>query len=129
VDITPGPSANTITAASPKDQWIALSIDYTMPAGTEAGVRFVDLVARSGGTTGAAYFDACEAVVMNRFNGSDVDNDDDEDLRDFADLQLCFEGPGGTVLRFGCLVFDSDFNGLIDLVDYNYFWPRLTGPQ
>jgi hypothetical protein len=74
------------------------------------------------------YFDACEAVVLNRFNGSDNDADFDQDLHDFAGLQRTFTGPGGP-MKWGGIVFDSDDDDDVDWIDYNWFAPRLTGPQ
>lgn len=128
VDITSGPSNNTITAASPKEQWIPLFIDYTMPAGSHAGTRFTCLGAAGSSVSGAAYFDACEAVVINLFNGADYDGDDDEDLFDFAAFQACYSGSGVTPPQWNCTVFDHNDDGDVDLADYQYFGPRLTGP-
>jgi hypothetical protein len=128
VDITAGPSNNTIVSSSPQDQWIDLFIDYTMPAGSFARGQFTNLVARGSAATGAAYFDACEAVVLNRFDGADLDNDDDEDLFDFAGLQNCYSGAGVTPLLYNCIVFDEDEDEDVDAVDFQYFQPRMTGP-
>ncbi|MCP4594659.1 MAG: hypothetical protein GY842_28335 [bacterium] len=128
IDITAGPSDNTITATSPKDTWIDLFIDFTMPADTQAIPRFVNLVAAGTTGTGVAYFDVCEAVVLNGFDGADADGDDDEDLADFAEFQRCYSGDGVTPLRWNCTVFDSDDDEDVDLTDYAYFQPRLTGP-
>jgi hypothetical protein len=85
-------------------------------------------MARESATTGKAYFDACEAVVLNRFDGSDVDGDDDQDLRDFGWFQQCFTGAGAGVLPYNGLVFDSDDDDDVDLTDYGYFEPRMLGP-
>jgi len=127
VDITTDPSANTITAASPTDTWIPLEIDFTMPPGTEAYPRFVTLTAAGAGA-GAAYFDACELVVVNAFDGADADGDGDEDLADYYQFQRCFNGDGADDLGFNCSVFDDDEDFDVDLIDFEYFLPRLTGP-
>ena len=106
-----------LTAGSPTDQWIELTIDYTIPSGKEALARFTNLMAfAGGGTSGTVYFDACEAVVLNRFDGADADGDDDEDLYDCAEFQRCFSGDGVTPLQWNCMVFDSDDDEDIDLV-------------
>jgi hypothetical protein len=128
IDITAGPSGNTITATSPKDTWIDLSIDFTMPAGTQAIPRFVNITARGTTGTGTAYFDACEAVVLNVFDGADADGDGDEDLFDIGEFQRCYSGDGVTPLKWNCTVFDNDDDEDIDLTDFDYFVPRVTGP-
>lgn len=128
VDITSGNSNNTITASSPMDQWIDLFIDFTMPPGSEADGQFTNLMARGAAATGAVYFDACEAIVLNRFDGADFDGDNDQDLFDFAGLQNCYSGSGVTPLMWNCTVFDDDDDDDIDELDYQFFEPRLTGP-
>jgi hypothetical protein len=128
VDITETPSSNTITAASPKDTWIDLSIDFTMPAGTHAIPRFVNIVARGATGTGTAYFDACEAIVLNVFDGADADGDNDQDLFDIGEFQRCYSGDGVTPLKWNCTVFDNDDDEDIDLTDFGFFVPRITGP-
>ena len=129
VDIgTPGDN-NTVGAVSPQDTWIPLSIDYTMPPGSSANAKFVNLIEKGTAATGRVYLDACEAVLLNRFNGADADGDNDEDLRDFAEFQRCFTGSVSGQMRWGCIVFDSDDDGDVDLTDYLYFQPRMTGPQ
>jgi hypothetical protein len=127
VDITPSPSNNTITASSPQDQWIDLFIDYTMPAGSFAGVRFVALGAQGSSAVGAAHFDGCEAVVYNTIDGSDYDGDNDVDLADYAAMQRCFAP--GSPLGWNCTVFDLDEDEEVDLTDYMLFQPHLVGPQ
>lgn len=127
IDVVLG-QPNTVDASMPKDTWVPLTIDYTMPAGTSARGRFVCLSAKGTATTGKLYFDAVESVVTNRYDGSDVDNDDDEDLLDFAELQRCFSGAGGG-LDWNCSVFDNDGDGDLDLLDWDFFRPRMTGPN
>lgn len=127
VDITEGPSNNTIDATSPKDTWIPLEIDYTMQPGFAAKPKFVLLTAAGAGS-GYAYYDNCEAVYMSRFDGSDSDGDDDQDLFDFAGLQRCFNGDGAGELGFNCTVFDVDEDLDVDLIDFAAFEPQLTGP-
>ena len=114
----------------PTDQWVEYTIDYTMPAGTAAIPRLVNLVAFGGGFggTGTVYFDGCEVVVLNRFDGADADADFDADLYDYAAFQRCFSGDGVTPLKWPCTVFDSDDDNDVDLVDFDYFRQGITGP-
>lgn len=126
VDIELG-APNTIDASAPEDEWVPVEIDYTMEEGTSAIARFTNIISVGNALSGKVYFDSCEAVVVNRFDGSDVDGDDDEDLRDFAELQRCFSGAGGG-LEWNCIAVDSDDDEDVDLVDYDFFEPRLTGP-
>ena len=69
-----------------------------------------------------------EHQVVIAVDGSDADGDDDQDMRDFANLQRCFLGTGGG-LGWNCIVCDSDNSLSIDAVDSNFFFPRLTGPN
>ena len=124
VDI--GGANNTIDSTAPTNTWLPLSIDYTMPTGTNAVGQFTNLIEKGTATTGRAYFDACEAVVLNRFNGCDANADNAEDLIDYYGFHLVF---GSSPLKWGSLVFDSDDNGQINMTDFNYFAPRMTGPQ
>jgi hypothetical protein len=127
VDIGPnGPGTNYVTASSARNTWLPLYIDYTMPAGSNAIVQYTCLMARNGEVTGRVYFDACEGVVLNKFNGSDADGDNDEDLLDFAQLQRAFTGTGALI--WNGIVFDSDNNQLVNMIDYNYFAAWMTGP-
>ncbi len=122
-----GGATNTIYASSPKNTWIPLYIDYTMPSGSNAIGRFVNIIEKGLATSGRVYFDACEAVILNKFNGADADADDDEDLLDFAQFQRAYSGSGGPQ-RWNGIVFDSDGDNDVDMVDFNYFAPRMTGP-
>jgi hypothetical protein len=65
VDIGPVGSSNTIFATSPRDTWIPVSIDYTMPVGTSAIARFVNIIEKGNALTGRVYFDSCSAIVVN----------------------------------------------------------------
>lgn len=121
-----GPASRTVTASSAHDTWLPLYIDYTMPAGSNAIVQYTCLYGTYSQPTGRVYFDACEGVVLNKFNGSDADGDNDEDLLDFAQLQRAFNGSGG--MLWNGIVFDSDNNQHVDMADYNYFAARMTGP-
>ena len=118
-------AGSCIDSTFTKDVWIPLKIEFTMPAGSEALTRFTNIIAKGTATSGKAYIDGCEMVITNRFNGADSDADDDEDLFDFAGFQQCYN-PGA--VGWPCLVFDSDDNGNVDTVDYQYFGARLTGP-
>jgi hypothetical protein len=126
VDI--GDPNNTIFAGAATNTWLPLSIDYTMPTGSSAGPRLTCLIEKATAASGKVYFDSCEAVVLNRVNGSDYDGDDDEDLLDAAQFQLRFTGSTGP-LPWNGLVFDYNDDGLINSADFAYFAPRMTGPQ
>ena len=128
VDIgIPNASPNTIGAGAPTNTWIPLTIDYTMPPGTNAGLRFVELIEAGAGTVGC-YIDAAECVIVNRFNGSDVDNNDTEDMLDFAALQRAYSGSNVTPTAWPWLVFDADVDNDVDNPDADYFLLRMTGP-
>jgi len=127
-DVDIGGPDNTIDPGAPQDTWIPLTIDYTMPAGSSALTRFTNLIERGTAMTGTVYMDSCEAVVLNRFDGSDVDGDDDEDNHDIAWFQRCYTGAGAGGLPFNGIVFDSDDDEDIDWTDWNFFAPRITGP-
>lgn len=127
VDIGAGP--NTVHAGAPTNTWIPVYIDYTMPPGSSARTQYTNILARESALSGRAYFDGCEAVVLNRFDGSDVDGDDDEDLHDFAWFQLCYTGAGAGALPYNGIVFDHDDDLDVDMVDFNWFAPRMLGPQ
>lgn len=128
VDIgVPNGSPNTIGAGAATDTWIPLTIDYTMPAGSSAGLRFVELIEAGAGTNGA-YFDAAEAVILNRYDGADSDNDDDQDMLDVARFQRAFKGSSVAPTAWPWLVFDTDADNDVDIADANYFLPRITGP-
>ena len=60
------------------------------------------------------------------FVGCDVDADNDESLVDFYWFQSVF---GYSPLKWNSIVFDSDDNGQINLADFNFFAPRMTGPH
>jgi hypothetical protein len=127
-DVDIGGPNNTIDPGAPRDTWIPLTIDYTMPAGSSALTRFTNLIERGTAMTGTVYMDSCEAVVLNRFDGSDVDGDDDEDNHDIAWFQRCYTGAGAGGLPFNGIVFDSDDDEDIDWTDWGFFAPRITGP-
>ncbi len=99
-----------------------------MPAGTAARVKFTNIIAKETATQGVAYMDACEAVVINFYDGADADGDDDADLADFARFQECYTGSGATTLGWPCLVFDSEDDDDIDVADYLFFEGGLIGP-
>ncbi len=127
IDIGSSENGNTIDSTSPTDTWIPLEIDFTMPSGNAALTRVVCIVSAGAGS-GEVFFDNLEAVITNRFDGADADGDDDEDLFDFAEFQRCFNGSGAGDLDWNCTVFDNDEDIDIDLVDFGYFHPRITGP-
>ena len=59
---------------------------------------------------------------------ADADGDGDRDLLDYAELQVCFTGPGPTVLAPGCEVFDLEPDQDVDLDDLEPFVAALDGP-
>jgi hypothetical protein len=85
------------------------------------------IVSQGNASRAQVYFDAFEAVVLNKFDGADTDRDGDEDLHDFAWLQQAFTDPGGPMEYMG-IVFDHDDDDDVDMANVNYFLPRLTGP-
>lgn len=127
VDILGAPN-NTVLAAAPNDTWLPIWIDYTMAPGTNARVRWTCILGRYGANSATVYFDAGEAVVLNFFNGADVDADDDQDLADFAGLQSTFRGSGGGRLWNG-ITYDNDSDNDVDAADWNFFQPRWTAPN
>lgn len=57
----------------------------------------------------------------------DMDGDDDVDLVDFGEFQLCYTGPSGAISEdCECADFDSDND--VDLVDFGAFQLAFTGP-
>ncbi len=121
-----GDPNNTLYPGAPTNTWLPLTIDFTMPPGSNAITRFVDLTDRSAALSGHLYFDACEAVVINKFDGLDWNGDNAEDMLDFVQLQYVF---GVQPLRWGGLTFDSNDDGQVNWPDYQYFAPRMRGPN
>jgi hypothetical protein len=66
--------------------------------------------------------DQCEPLV-----GSDANFSGFVDLSDFAGLQQCFAGGGGS-LAACCGVFDAEPDGDADLMDFAAFVGAMTGP-
>ncbi len=112
-----------LNAGTPTDTWIPIKIDFTMPEGTAATLRYTVLYFRGNGS-GNAFIDACSLVV--NVNG-DANADEHVDLRDAAFFQTCFSGTGMHV-GGSCGNLDSDCDEDIDLVDYQAFHGELTGP-
>jgi len=129
VDIgVPNGSPNTIGAGAATNTWIPLTIDYVMPPGTSARALFVNIIEKGNALTGRCYIDSCEAIVTNRFNGSDADGDFDQDLADFAAFQRCYSGSGGGI-GVACSIFDDTTDGDVDFADWNVFRANWLGPQ
>ncbi len=126
VDI--GGPDNTNFAGEAPGVWSPVFIDYTMPAGSAAQVRLTVLAGKYSASDVTVYFDAAECVVLNFFDGSDVDRDDDEDMHDFAWFQRVYNGTTPTT-EFNSITFDSDDDGDVDINDWNFFRPRITGPN
>lgn len=131
IDVVPNANpisgtTNIINSNSPRDTWLPVTIDYTMPAGSAAKLRATVINAFGPGVCDV-YFDAFEMVLANVFNGSDADGDDDEDMHDLARLQRVYAGDGGG-LRYGGLVFDHDEDNDVGPTDAAYTLDRMTGP-
>lgn len=131
IDIAPNDNpisftTNVITATSPRDVWIPVTIDYTMENNTGANLRCT-AINGFGAAECDVYFDAFEAILKNVFNGTDADGDDDADMVDMAQLQRVYNGSGGG-LKFGGLVFDQDDDNDVDTSDAAYSVDRVTGP-
>lgn len=60
------------------------------------------------------------ATILQAHPG-DFDGDGDVDLVDFASFQLCFTGPGGSVMPGPCERSDFDGDGDCDLTDFGQF--------
>ncbi len=127
-DIDIGGATNTLDASAPTDTWLPIYIDYTMPAGSSALGRYTCIIEKGTALSGTVYIDSCEAVVLNRYDGADVDGDNDEDMIDFAWFQRTYTGAGAGALPFNGLTFDHDADQDVDLDDWGFFWPRITGP-
>lgn len=127
-DIDLGAQNNEIDATATPGVWIPLTIDYTMGPDEGALARFTNLSIKNVAQDGYAYFDACEAVVLNRYDGSDVDGDDDQDLLDAVWLQRSYTGSGAGALPFNGITFDHDDDLDVDGADFGYFETRMTGP-
>ena len=64
--------------------------------------------------------------MLNKFNGSDADGDNAEDLLDFAQFQRAYNGSGP--LLWNGIVFDLNNDQHVHMTDYNLFAPWMTGP-
>lgn len=67
------------------------------------------------------------AYVAHLING-DFDADGDNDLVDFAAMQMCFDLPVDPLVD-ACYVFDAVADGVIDLADQPSFIDQVSGPQ
>jgi len=77
----------------------------------------------SGGTftlTGGFWF----AVVPG-----DCDADGGVTLLDYDAFEACLSGPGGGLIEPGCVCFDLDGSGDVDLADFATFQVAFTGGQ
>ncbi len=131
IDVVPNANpisgtTNIITAASPTDTWLPISIDYTIPPNKAARLRATVINAFGPGSCDV-YFDAFEMVLTNVFDGSDVNADNAADLIDIATLQRVYTGPGAELKYLG-LVYDHNENGALEPSDVSYTLQRMTGP-
>ena len=92
------------------------------------GDDVADLIAINGSTGGGARSESV-VVRLNAFAPTvpgDADGDGDVDLADLAALQQCFaEAP----LPPACAVFDFDRDYDVDIHDFEFCCPAMTGPQ
>ncbi len=125
VDI--GGSGNTIAAGAPTNTWLPLSIDYTMPPGSNALARFTNIVAKNSSISGHVYFDECRATVLNLPPGGCRGDMNCDGLIDFADIDPfvavlsggpCCDGAG----------YDCDVNGdgTVNFADIDPFVALLS---
>ncbi|MBL8877560.1 MAG: hypothetical protein JNG88_00445 [Phycisphaerales bacterium] len=131
VDIVPNgnpasATTNIVNSGTPTNQWVPVTINYTMPAQTASRLRGT-IINGFGPGTCDVYFDAFEMVIANVFDGSDVDADNDEDLLDIASLQTSFNGSNNP-MKFLGLVYDHDEDGDVDSSDSNFTLDRMVGP-
>lgn len=121
-------TTNIVNSGTPRGQWVPVSIDYTMPVDSAAALRATIINAFGAGASNCnIYFDSFEMVFTNRFDGSDSDGDDDEDMVDIFRLQHTFTGAGGGMV-FGGLVFDHDDDNDVDAPNADFTLDRMTGP-
>lgn len=80
----------------------------------------------AGQIVGSGFHGSPHAFLMTPIDG-DFDDDGDTDMLDFAALQRCFVGPGGSI-EPGCETRDIDRDGDIDLDDFQAFQWAFTGP-
>jgi hypothetical protein len=59
----------------------------------------------------------------------DCDGDNDIDLTDFANFQLCYTGLDGGPVEVDCLCSDFDNDGDVDLTDFATFQVAFTGSK
>ena len=76
--------------------------------------------------------DPCEIYQSERVLSlyplrGDVDGDDDLDLLDFADFEVCLHGPDESAFHRSCLLHDFDEDADVDLEDFASFQAAFTG--
>lgn len=118
-------TTNIVNSSSPQNTWNSIYIDYTIPNNNAAKLRGT-LINAFGPGNCEVFFDGFEMVLMNVFNGSDADGDDDEDMIDMAMLQQAYTGAGPMI--FGGLVFDRNEDNLVNPADLDLILPFLLGP-
>lgn len=123
-----GLPSNTLFPTDPTDTWKNLTLDFTMPLGSRAILRTTAIVGGFG--AGTVYFDGAETVIINRFDGADVDGNHTMDLLDMSEFSKCFTGPGAGAIGWPCRVFDFDEDIDVDNADWAAIDPvnNATGP-
>lgn len=120
---------NIVTVNTPTDEWVPLTIDFTFGPDEAAGIVGTIIIGWND-FNGTIFFDGFELVFADRFDGSDMDADDDADMTEVAALQTVVTGDGGGLVYPG-LVFDHDDDEDVDASDalYTVDSGRITGPN
>lgn len=113
VDIGGPGSPNTIHAGAATNTWLPLTIDYPMPAGSNATARFVNLIEKGNALTGHVYFDSCSAIVLNwpPLCYGDLNCDGSIDFADINPFVLYLSNLSAWETAFpGCSLENGDIN-------------------
>ena len=117
-----------------------LVVTFEFPALTPAPQSPISIVLQQGGFAETRVFAPAPAQtnVLGSVEGTTVtilsclsgdwDTDGDVDLVDFAALQRCFTGSGGTAGDACACAFDFDLDLDVDIADHAVFVPLISGP-
>lgn len=118
--VSPVAETGIATAAQPD----TINVGYAGVDGFAAGVYLADMTLASAEALNSPITVSVELTVQTV--GPDFDGDGDVDLDDFAHLQACFTGNGGTIAP-GCGDADLTGNGAIDQGDVSVFVKCFSG--
>jgi len=116
------------------DNWIAnggsyeFTLAWAAPLADEGSVTFFtagSAVNDAQGPLGDRYY--ADYATIGFARPGDADGDSDLDLRDFADLQRCFNS-ASPAMGQGCEYLDFDDNGTVSLADFDAWATVVTGP-